>query len=55
MSISEAHQTVQCQYAWAVLLFLGVWKNFIHIKKKTLHKNKAGKQNTIQQQKKNYI
>ena len=38
-------------YFWKNLHFL-VWKNFIHIKKKLYKKDKAGKQNTTQQQKK---
>ena len=34
-------------------MFFLVWKNFIHIKKKLYKKDKAGKQNTTQKQKKN--
>ena len=45
----EVLQNKEC-IAYLVSL---VWKNFIHIKKKLYKKDKAGKQNTTQQQKKN--
>ena len=42
------------QSIYLSFFFFLVWKNFIHIKKKLYKKDKAGKQNTTQQQQKKY-